>query len=281
MALLQDENRDISKNKAIAVVLIVVLSASFIAGFFFYNNLTSENERNKLEFEENQKTADSDNDGLSDYNEINIHKTDPNNADSDGGGVTDLDEVLTYSHYGMNPNNATDDHELIAKIPNVTANHWELDDLSKGYSIEKFVHLSLSDPLIKYLASKSEIKWIDNAKSIGWLLVDGKPLWSGGTNSGTTTADNPSFYYTLGDRNGTCATTTTATLPILSLKDIKSIAVPMGKPGADLGHVASAALIDGSVYIVDFGRIIPWDVYFKETDYVVNSTFDQNWYMKD
>lgn len=43
-------------------------------------------------------SADSDGDGLSDYDEINTHKTNPNNPDSDGDGFTDSQEVeMGYS----------------------------------------------------------------------------------------------------------------------------------------------------------------------------------------
>ncbi len=36
---------------------------------------------------------DSDNDGLSDDEEINIHKTDPNNPDTDSDGYSDKQEI--------------------------------------------------------------------------------------------------------------------------------------------------------------------------------------------
>ena len=41
----------------------------------------------------NINSSDSDGDGLTDAEEINIYKTDPNKADSDGDGVSDYDEV--------------------------------------------------------------------------------------------------------------------------------------------------------------------------------------------
>ncbi len=40
--------------------------------------------------------ADSDDDGLSDKDEVQTYKTNPNKADTDGDGLTDKDEVLTY-----------------------------------------------------------------------------------------------------------------------------------------------------------------------------------------
>lgn len=42
------------------------------------------------------RTLDSDKDGLSDYDEINIYKTDPYKADTDGDGLSDYDEVMKY-----------------------------------------------------------------------------------------------------------------------------------------------------------------------------------------
>lgn len=52
---------------------------------------------NKLN--EKLKKIDSDNDGLSDFDEINIYKTDPNNKDTDGDGIDDCTEIKL----GMNP----------------------------------------------------------------------------------------------------------------------------------------------------------------------------------
>ncbi len=42
------------------------------------------------------KKVDSDGDGISDYDEINIYKTDPLKADTDGDGLSDGDEILKY-----------------------------------------------------------------------------------------------------------------------------------------------------------------------------------------
>ena len=47
---------------------------------------------------------DSDNDGLSDYEEVNVYLTDPNNADSDGDGLEDGFEVA----HGFDPKSASD-----------------------------------------------------------------------------------------------------------------------------------------------------------------------------
>jgi MYXO-CTERM domain-containing protein len=49
---------------------------------------------------------DSDRDGLSDYEEVYDHGTDPNDNDTDGGGTSDGAEVVT----GTDPLDPTDDH---------------------------------------------------------------------------------------------------------------------------------------------------------------------------
>ncbi len=51
------------------------------------------------------KKIDTDNDGLSNYEEIYIYHTDPNNPDTDGDGYTDGDEVKN----GYDPNKNGDD----------------------------------------------------------------------------------------------------------------------------------------------------------------------------
>lgn len=46
---------------------------------------------------------DSDGDGLSDWDEVNIYGTDPYNPDTDGDGLSDGDEVLKYGTDPLNP----------------------------------------------------------------------------------------------------------------------------------------------------------------------------------
>ncbi|HPM04981.1 MAG TPA: OmpA family protein [Candidatus Cloacimonas sp.] len=49
------------------------------------------------------KVLDSDSDGLTDYDEINLYKSNPNNADSDGDGLNDYVEVMRYKTNPLNP----------------------------------------------------------------------------------------------------------------------------------------------------------------------------------
>src|SRR5262249_28329817 len=51
--------------------------------------------------------ADSDLDGLSDYDEINIYRTDPHNSDSDGDGFNDGTEVSFGTDFRSSPSYPT------------------------------------------------------------------------------------------------------------------------------------------------------------------------------
>ncbi|NRA05500.1 MAG: type IV secretion protein Rhs [Nitrosopumilus sp.] len=54
--------------------------------------------------------VDTDSDGLTDGDEVNIHGTDPLNSDTDGGGISDGDEVNVD---GTDPLDALDDLVII------------------------------------------------------------------------------------------------------------------------------------------------------------------------
>ncbi|MCD4796518.1 MAG: OmpA family protein [Candidatus Cloacimonetes bacterium] len=56
-----------------------------------------------LTYHTNPVTVDSDSDGLSDGDEINNYKTDPNNIDTDNDGLNDYDEVNTHKTDPTNP----------------------------------------------------------------------------------------------------------------------------------------------------------------------------------
>ncbi|MFL2832205.1 MAG: hypothetical protein ACJ0BK_01140, partial [Coraliomargaritaceae bacterium] len=64
-----------------------------------------------------QESQDSDDDGLSDEDEVNIHSTDPNDADSDDDGLSDGDEVNIHS---TDPNDSDSDDDGISDGDEVT-----------------------------------------------------------------------------------------------------------------------------------------------------------------
>ena len=67
--------------------------------------------------------ADSDGDGLSDWDEVFIHGTDPNHADTDGDGISDSAEVLA----GANPLDADENGDGVPDGADPTA--WAADPL--------------------------------------------------------------------------------------------------------------------------------------------------------
>jgi len=62
-------------------------------------------------FDPNSRTEDRDHDGLSNYEETNVYRTDPLNADTDGDGLSDGDEVNTYHTSPVNPDT---DHDGVS-----------------------------------------------------------------------------------------------------------------------------------------------------------------------
>ncbi len=85
-------------------------------------------------------SADTDGDGLSNSDEINILYTDPNLADSDGDGLTDKEEVLTYQ---TDPNVSDTDSDGLSDFseavffgsdPNIVDT--DSDGFSDGYEVE-------------------------------------------------------------------------------------------------------------------------------------------------
>lgn len=90
---------------------LLILSL-FAAGLIFQSCGSSEPEGDPdpltLEYlmslsDEELMERDSDGDGTSDYDEINVYGTDPLNPDSDDDGLTDNDEINTYGTDPLNP----------------------------------------------------------------------------------------------------------------------------------------------------------------------------------
>jgi Zn-dependent metalloprotease len=90
-------------------------------------------------FNTNPLLADTDDDGLSDYQEVMTHNTNPNLSDSDGDGLTDGYEVNTSS---TNPNNVDSDNDGLNDNTEIeigtNANNADSDGdgMSDGWEIE-------------------------------------------------------------------------------------------------------------------------------------------------
>jgi len=71
----------------------------------------------RKERSEANATVDTDGDGISDFDEITLYKTDPNQADSDNDGFTDGVEIIK----GFNPNDAAAEAVIVYQSPKESA----------------------------------------------------------------------------------------------------------------------------------------------------------------
>ena len=101
----------------------------------------------------NIKVADSDSDGLSDYDEVKKHNTDPNKSDSDTDGINDGLEV----NGGLNPKEAnqnvsvtksSEDKNVSVRLHNITGDQLSTFKVepSNNFSISKEYEACISGP---------------------------------------------------------------------------------------------------------------------------------------
>ncbi|UCH02800.1 MAG: transglutaminase domain-containing protein [Candidatus Bathyarchaeota archaeon] len=226
-------------------------------------------------------TLDIDGDYVSTELEMDRYKTNPTEIDTDGGGMDDFNELVTYPHYGMNPNDPQDDAEFMERIPNVIARHWEIDyGGEKLYSSDKYAEISMRDPYIQWLAERAEIKPAPYPIEGGVLelYVNGEEIHLG-SEPNTRTADQPSYYFTHG-RKGNCAESSLTNLVILKLMGYKVNWVS-GKtsPTADIGHAWNEALIDGEITVVNYDSVYPRDEFYENKGWIIDThDYDPDWY---
>jgi hypothetical protein len=235
----------------------------------------------KITYEELQQIRDIDGDYVSNNLEIAEYHTNPMKIDTDGGGVDDFNEIFTYK---MNPNDPKDDAAFMKKIPNVVAEHWNPLDGDTPSSRNKYVNISMRDPLVQYYAKKAEIKWTDNPNGkIGTLFVDGTVIWHGVGEPEERSLDQPSYYLTH-ERTGHCADSSVTGLAILKLMGHKAITVDGKVPvnNTVAGHEWVEAYIDGKVYVVNFNYVYPREGFYEKYGWTIeiDSSYDPNWYQK-
>jgi len=106
-----------------------------------YNTVTFEHKAVLL------KPIDSDNDGLTDWDEVGVYGTDPNNPDTDGDGLTDWDEVFTYFTYpntsDTDSDGLTDGDEVNVHGTNPNNADTDNDGLSDGDEVQMYLTLPL------------------------------------------------------------------------------------------------------------------------------------------
>jgi hypothetical protein len=164
----------------------------------------------------------------------------------------------------------------------VVAEHWNPLDGGTGNSFEKYVDISLRDPLVQYYAKKAEIRWSDTPTGkAGTFLVDGERIWNGAGEPNERSLDQPSYYFTHG-RTGYCADSRATNLAILKLMNYKAVEVGGKVPVSNgmNGHGWVEALINGKVYVVNFNDIAPREGFYEKNGWTMNSSYDPNWYLE-
>lgn len=91
---------------------------------------------------EQLKARDSDGDGLSDYDEMFVHNTNPLSADTDGDGLNDYDEIFKYETDPNNPDTdgdgLSDGDEVLVHGTDPKNPDTDGDGLSDGDEINKY-----------------------------------------------------------------------------------------------------------------------------------------------
>lgn len=296
------------------------------------DGLTDYDEVNK--YNTNEHTNDTDRDGLNDYDEVVVYHADPFNRDTDGDYVSDgleanvyhtdpvkmdtsglgIDDFNAIYTYEVDSRNQTAVKELLQKIPNVKARNWNYygDEVVIGsqrgalrgdgdvvyFDDEVIANISIRDPLIKWYAERSEIKWEPGVMSfagvtIGRLSINGEDPCLGTLNigEGPRWAQIPAYFLTHG-RKGCCAESALTNLVILRLMDGgKYKAVEIGGTVGEIGHGWCEALIDGKVYVVDYVFVCPREIFYEKSPNINATTiydssiegyrnYDPDWFAK-
>ncbi|MFA5995414.1 MAG: hypothetical protein WCW27_06845 [Patescibacteria group bacterium] len=107
------ERAKLSGIQKLALILITIVVIVLVLGIGVWLNSgnntlstiipVSNNNNSVKQINNNSTSNDSDNDGLTDYEEINIYHTNPNNRDTDGDGYVDGYEEVDR---GFNPTGA-------------------------------------------------------------------------------------------------------------------------------------------------------------------------------
>jgi len=268
----------IRKSMWVKIVSGVCTLIIVAAGMAYLINLFGDDDRDGLSnceemyiYHTNPHSLDTDGDWIADGVEtkdnvkinLEVYKcthTDPLKIDTDGGGLDDFNEVYTY---GMNPNDPADDRAFVEKIPNVKVNDvkpWEGGTGGPWPPAEKYIEVSIRDPLVQWYANRTEIKWVkEKDKIVGKIMI---PFVS--QDNEYSVGFFPAYTLTHGNK-GLCAPQAFLNAAILNLKGYKPVVVygTIYEEGKYLGHAWVEVQIDRKDYVVSWDTLYSKDEYYK------------------
>lgn len=249
-------------------------------------------------------TRDRDRDWISDRLELELG-TDPFNLDTDGDGIDDFNELYVYPHL-LDPLDPSDVQEFLEKIPEVKAKGYLpfAGDTNPEISIRdekgriigsstKYIDVPKRDPLVQWYAENTYIEWGETPKRF---------LPSDKTNYGRLMAAEELFYQEYGwseiegtayflthNRKGVCGDYAWHTAILFDLKgypartmrsefETAQIIYIDGKPVNPKGHVWTEVIINGEIYVIDLGLVMPQGEYYQaHTDWKIFINYLNNW----
>jgi len=161
---------------------------------------------------------------------------------------------------------------------------------SEGRNIEireKSIDVPKRDPLVQWYADHISIEWFTTPKGEkrGRVLVSGEPFFQ---EYGWSAFGYASYFLTHG-RKGVCGTYAWITAILFDLKGYQTrtmraefegaeVIYINGKPVNPKGHVWAEVIIDGNIYVINLGRVIPQEEYYqRHSDWKIMVNRLNNW----
>lgn len=101
----------------------------------------------------NLRLMDTDNDGLSNFEEINTYRTDPYLSDTDADGLSDLSEITTFRTDPLNPDTDSDSYKDGQEI----ANDYDPTKPAPGDKFPKRIEVSIKEQVLRYFIGTKEV----------------------------------------------------------------------------------------------------------------------------
>jgi len=227
------------------------------------------------------RKSDEDNDFIE--RGIEIEKgLNPDNAYS-YGGVHDFLRAFVYPEFFNNKNVTLKD--FLDAIPNVEPAYWNDTD-GGGYSANKYLEISLVDPLFRYYADMVRIEWKNDPVygRVGILKLGNEVLFREYERYNASRPFVPPVYYLSHERKGICSESAIANDCIFQYKGYPSTLVSVKTSSGD-EHACGEVVVDGTTYVCNYNDLLPLKDKNGESTYEKNgwtpeSSYDPDWLMK-